>query len=469
MTPTIYPLDYDDTGSSKVNLVLDEMHLIGPSSTARPVRAVILEKGYFYADSVTIRDEGGRPLQLGIQYRLERLNSEATAVADKTVVGVIVITDPEVTERIWIDAQMVGGRYCFMGDAVTDLLNEVANDDRPLNYYNIVDVPGTLKPVRHKHAMAQTFGWNPFKDQIDRITAAIQLKNRKDLDKVKKELGDLNDIAGRRLDALNTLIEIHLRNKNNPHRVTIEQLKLQHYARRIIAVADKAYDTAMRDSFVTPALVARIFREHVTDAWKKHIAEVNPHRLTLEQVWVDSESETRRRVGAKYQQDEQVSDATHIEGKTYQQVVEELRKNQNASNIKSGILSKDRLGGGSSDATTYLQGDGQWTSIKTGMFDRYTPNKAKILYAGNLGNAKNDAAFSKLKSNYDWASYPQDTFVIYGEQITIYNDIGDSVWCTTGVISCGATRTANGWSKIETEDHATIHNIDDPFTDVNFY
>lgn len=378
MALTIFPLDFDETGESKVNLVLDEMHLIGPSSTARPVRAVILEKGHFYANSLVIRDEGGKPLQKGIHYRVERLNTEATALTDKTVVAVIVITDPEVTERVWIDAQMVGGRWCFLGGVSSDLLKEVANDNRPLNYHNIVDVPASLKPARHKHAMAQTFGWNPFKEQIDRITAAIKLKNRKDLERVKQELTDLNDAAGRRLDALNTLIEMHLRATNNPHHVTIEQLNLQHYARRIIVVADKAYDSSMRDNFVTPALVAKLFRERVLSEWKSHLEKVDPHHLTLEQVWVDSTEETVRRIGAKYRANEQVSDATHIEGKSYSTVVDELRKNQNASNIKSGILNSARLGEGTADGSKYLQGDGKWTSIKTGMFDRYTQTKPRF-------------------------------------------------------------------------------------------
>ena len=82
------------------------------------------------------------------------------------------------------------------------------------------------------------------------------------------------------------------------------------------------------------------------------------------------------------------------------------------SNISSGIVTSARLGGGSASASTYLQGDGQWGSISSGLSEidewylttgyNMSTNGDNIITTGNM--ARQTVGFTKTGTGMSYAS-----------------------------------------------------------------
>lgn len=467
MEGQLYPLGFDPTASSADNLVLDERHIIGLYK-ARKQRAVILEKGHFYVDTLKVRDVAGRTLTLGQDYVTVFANGEASSRTGKGVAGGVLILSAAVEDRVYIDAQMVGGEYCFLGNILSSVMGVLENDTRSMTYNNINGKPNTFTATRHKHSLAQTYGWEVFKTELVRITNAIQTVNKRDMSDVRDTMKASSAANTSRIEALSNLIDQHIKNTSNPHQLTLRQVNLEYYEGRYIVQREGIYDNFTDDQFLTPAAIKRYLVDQAYVPFKEHVDNTNnPHQLTLRQISASSATDISLTVNAKYGKNDQVVNTNHLNGRSYAEVIAYMRSNLDASRVMNGTLDMHRLGTGTPSATTVLV-NGKWTNLSD-IFAKYTRPKPKLLYAGDLGYE--DSAINTLASRYsDMSAYPIGTGVLYGEAYISYNDIGPSIWCTKGVLMQLAVRQSqNDWARIRIVEHSTQHRIEDAATNVWWY
>ena len=466
MEAQLYPLGLDPTGSDEANLVLEEYHKL-PAIETRPRRAVILEKGYFYVDSIAIKNTAGQYLVKDKDYKIVGFNGDATAKLGKPVAAIILILTEVTLNRIYVDAQMVGGEYCFVGDLTAKLLDLLKIDTRTIDYRNIEGIPNDLKSVRHKHSLAQTYGWEVFETELKRITGAIITNNKRDIKEVAVTLTQQSNDATSRIQSLEHMIDTHLGDKSNPHKLTLTQVNLEYYADRFIVEASQIYDGFIEDNYLTPAAIKRYLTDQAYAPFVEHINNTNnPHKVTLAQVDALSTGDFDAIVDDRYTATEQVVNAQHIEHLAYPELIDYIRSDLDASRVMNGIIAPRRLGSGTPTATSVLVG-GKWTELSE-VFSKYAHPKPKLLYATGLGNAVNNTALNNLKSRYsDISKYPVGTGVLYNENYSSYNDIGPSIWRTTGsLMQLAIRKSQDDWWQVRTVDHAHYHNIDDAATDV---
>lgn len=467
MEGQIYPLGFDPTGTDPTNLVTDERHLL-PQYQTRAQRAVILEKGHFYVDTLLVHDTSGKLLTRDIDYKTIFANGEASARTNKAVAGGILILSKDIVDRVWVDAQMVGGEYCFLGSTVAAVYDILKNDTRHLQYSNIQGRPNALTPTRHKHSLAQTFGWETFKAELERITKAIITVNKRDMAEQRSKLLAASGANTSRLEALDLLIGQHVDDKNNPHELTLSQVKLEYFDQRYIVEAAQIYDDRVDDMYLTPAAIKRYLIDQAYNLFRDHVQNTNnPHKLTLKQVSAYDVTTIDGLVYAKYELHEEVADASKIAGLTYSEFINKMRTELDASRVMNGTVNVRRLGSGEPSASTVLI-NGKWTQLSE-VFAKYMHPKPKLLYAGTLGYE--DDAFTLVMSKYsDMSAYPIGTGVLYGERYNTYNDIGPSIWNTSGILMQLAVRASqNDWTRVRVVEHLGNHHFEDASTNVWWY
>lgn len=178
-------LDLDLTGVNVSNYIQGEPHTL----SAKHLRALVPDRGLYYADSVTIRD-GARELIPGEDYFHIQLHQVLTMRTGKEVVPAIIINNPAVGSEITISYQAVGGPYATDNTMLSNLLDSIVSGIRTYSWFDIKDKPSYFKPTKHGHYIGDIKGWEPI------IYALERIRNTKTLnyvDIIKSIIENLDD------------------------------------------------------------------------------------------------------------------------------------------------------------------------------------------------------------------------------------------------------------------------------------
>jgi hypothetical protein len=167
-----YPVDL--TGVNFNNLIADEEHTL----VNLPNRAVIPMYAPYFTESVVVRDHITNALLVkGEQYQCLQLVEEATIKSGKEVCEVILITDPAVSNHVRITYQTIGGLYQRTSDAILAMYNTVINDNRPVDWSNVLNKPYNYPPSLHRHLFKDLVGFEPLIVELERLRNAIILSD----------------------------------------------------------------------------------------------------------------------------------------------------------------------------------------------------------------------------------------------------------------------------------------------------
>ena len=167
-----YPVDL--TGTNYNNLVADEPHTL----VNLPNRAVIPMYAPYFSESLVVRDAITNALLIkGEQYQCLQLVEEATIKTGKEVCEVILITDSNVSNQVIVTYQTIGGLYQRTSDAILAMYNTVINDNRPVDWSNVLNKPYNYPPSLHKHLFQDVVGFEPLIVELERLRNAITLSN----------------------------------------------------------------------------------------------------------------------------------------------------------------------------------------------------------------------------------------------------------------------------------------------------
>lgn len=163
-----YPLDL--LGTSAANKVIDEEHTIGSTR----MRLFATDYGPFFGSSVKLVDKTTGKQLVASDYRLLHPYREARERTGQGVYCVVQILNPDLGPVIKFTGQMVGGEFSFSTYAIKQALAELANDDRPVHYGDLVGIPAQFVPTPHLHSAYDLYGMKAVVESNYDVAAAIR-------------------------------------------------------------------------------------------------------------------------------------------------------------------------------------------------------------------------------------------------------------------------------------------------------
>lgn len=274
MNPVVirYPLDL--SGRHPDNKVVGERH--GPFGPGN--RAFVLNYGPFFAKSFVLKNATtGQPLRPRDDYKVVQTFIEPTLRTGLLVCSIVIIEQPAYGIEVEADYQVLGGDFSLSTTALENMLDSLANDNRPVHWGQIIGKPEAFPPTPHLHDINDTFGWQYVVAALESIRQAILVGDQDAEDDfyayVDAKFGDAMAEIGVVADDLAR----HLADLDNPHVVTKEQLGLGNVGNYGLATPEVAALNISNQTLITPFLVPYAVQFHTGDF-------NNPHRVDKNQV-----------------------------------------------------------------------------------------------------------------------------------------------------------------------------------------
>lgn len=434
-----YPLDL--TGESPKNRVLGEVHNLS-KYRGYTYRAFCLNYGYFFADNLSVRDAGGNELKLNVDYQLANYSAKAISETGLKVCATIVVVNPKVTDQLMVDASMVGGEYSSVSDSVAVRVNALLNDDRSVRYGNIVNKPDKFTPSRHLHALWTLYGYEEHRNVIQQIIEGLRAKNVEVVTDLYNEYVEKRDgLVDQFSDDLAAFQE-HVDRRDNPHRVTKDQLQLSNlgnWPKATVAQVQPEGD-GVNNVLMTPLRAREYVDFKFGERMDAHDADKSrPHRETPAQLGAETKGLSAGRFSLYYNANDTVAMANQFAGRTYGEMYVTLRSNLDAGQITSGRVALSQLGPGPTNRDTVLTAGG-WVSFRT-LFNQVVTPRPTII--SSLFEGTDDQGQNHVRTTY--ANVRVGTVVLYQLRRTYASYTGNGTVTVDYKITRAMRRTASGW------------------------
>lgn len=285
MTRLTYPLDY--TGVLPTNTIMNEP-VTWPSdkvSVFSPLYAP------FNRANIAIVDKDSYKVLSPNQYKLFNVCEPATVLAPAGVAfyHTVLITDKTVSRNLTVSYQTVGGKYCTGYDAIVNMIKMMANDNRDVDWSNIVNMNDSLSRSPHIHSLANTLGWEYVVNQLSQIVMAIlagdQVKKQEVIAYITQSMTSIDKM---KTDMLVTgPLANHIADTGNPHGMSLASLGLDNLKNYPIATLNEAL-AGTPDRYVTGEQVKSVVTSTLSLGIDAHILDrANPHGDTAATVGLD--------------------------------------------------------------------------------------------------------------------------------------------------------------------------------------
>lgn len=213
MADTIYKYPLDLLGTSPTNKVTDELHTIG----ALRGRLFAADYGPFFGGTVLLKDGvSGRELVPTVDYVLVHYYREAGLATGQAVYAAVRIINPDVSTTILMTCQYVGGEFSYSTYALKQAIEDLATDDRPIYWGDLIGVPSQFVAAPHLHSAYDLYGMKYLIESQYDISAAIRegdiASRQMLLDQFRVKMGQLDTflltLAGNYRDAAAELAAI---------------------------------------------------------------------------------------------------------------------------------------------------------------------------------------------------------------------------------------------------------------------
>ena len=275
-----YPLDL--TGLSPDSLVTNESH----TAPRERARGFAPKYGAFFTKSVRIIHVGtGQPLAAGRDFICLHLYEKATRATGQEVCAAVLITNDAMDGEFLITYQALGGEFSGNVEVIENLLAQLALDNRPVKWGDILGLPNAFPPSEHLHDIDDLYGFEYMVEALERIRAAILLGDYHDHDEIRQRIENLKLYLEEQDEQIQAQIDTHLNDASNPHKTTKAQVGLglvDNFATATQAQAEIATD---KQTFMTPFLTMASIEKNSLVPLRAHIADKsNPHATTKAQV-----------------------------------------------------------------------------------------------------------------------------------------------------------------------------------------
>lgn len=448
MNPLIHTLPEDLTGLAPHNFRMNEFHDLS-KQVGVPYRTCVLDHGYFYTEGIAIRDETGYELKPNVDFQCTYASNSIQKKAGQTACAVIVIVNPSVASKIYVDAHMVGGRYCSVTPAIGQAALGLLNPSRKPMWKNVTGKPEAFTPSGHWMAVWDFYGFEEFQIKLKRITDSIKVKSQKSYDVLLSAMETKLAAIQAQLDLEYAKLAQHIANHQNPHKVTALQVGLDQVANYSVATqADvEAVGTGVLNKYMTPLRGAQLINVNFLRQLNTHIADTkNPHRVTAAQLNTYTITESNNKFALKLNLHETAQASRLFSGYTYENYFNYVRSNLSMGWLGNGRLPLQRLAAGNPPGRGYaLTGANTWINL-VDLFAFLSKKPTSVLYMqglfGSIAAGVNQAAVTFANNT----AYPVGTIVLFTYNTTqeIYTGNGGA---TENYNTLMATvKTAGGWT-----------------------
>lgn len=444
MSLKLYPLPLDRTGSDFRNKVTREYHDISDQINY-DYRVIVLDKGHFYKQGLTIHDSFNNELSQKLDYQLTMFNSDIFTDTGLEACSVIVITNKDIIGKLYVTAQMVGGKYTSVAEAVISQTLGMLNNTRKLNYKNIKELPDTFNLNAHMHPYWDLYSFTPRTLKIKRIVDIFDSTIRRDLEEIYVEYNLKKDLHTSEKQQLDKLYSAHIANRGNPHKVTKLQVGLSEVVNgRLPTEAEvKSYSREARNLYLTPLRARQAVQEHVITRLTHHVGDTNnPHELDTVKLNTLTELEIDTLDFKYYNRDETVdftyrlggnknaaSNDTISTGLTFPEAYILARSNLHAPEIKDGTLKVTNLTNKSASVPSVLfplsDGTLGWRSLEE-IRRALSGNVYRVYHLNTSVSPNAGSAVARANANINPANLADGTMLLLKTYNYIANLWGNS-------------------------------------------
>lgn len=166
--PFRFNLDY--TGESERNRIIGEEHTLG----AQKYRPIAPASGAFHVDNLEVFDSStNEKLIRGRDYTTIGHIQVASAVANRDIDSVILITNPQVSNRIHLNISYVGGRYERSASSLVAVMNQINGDGKKVSFYDLLNRPTEFEPAPHYANLKGAVGYEYLIYELERLRQAV--------------------------------------------------------------------------------------------------------------------------------------------------------------------------------------------------------------------------------------------------------------------------------------------------------
>ncbi len=439
---TMMPLDLE--GVILENRRTDDYTLVKVNNKNN--RATVLQFGPFYRDYINIIDiDRNIPLQDGVDYTCTYLYRDLSRLTSKEICGIIVITNPAVSNRIRITSRHIGGGYAISSLELIRIFEELGTGQLSFTWESIRNKPKQFPAEEHMHKFFQVYGLEHQSGQLKRIKKAIESGDHNAV-KYDTEYTDyLYNLAVDDLMNLDQRIKDHIADTNNPHGsnktkiglsnifnfapstvpLTIQGLSTNHYLR-----LDHLYEALVENHL--PSLHA-----HLGDF-------TNPHGTHAELIGAPTYAQVDDGINGRLSVNGTAVNSLRFNGMTFTQLYNDFRQNLSADSVTDGIFNPNRLGSGFVANRQQMLVAGNWEDTDSVM-SRFKPPETPIYYMFHDGTA--EEALEVIEVVYaDIDQYPPGVLVVFTAKTYIGTSAGNAT--STFILNqfSAAYRTQTGWT-----------------------
>ena len=220
--PQRYALDL--TGTSTDNLVIGEIHNL----TNRKIRSIATKYGPYYTESVKVYDHiTNRLLNRNQDYNCLDIVGLPTAQSGKEICSILVITNPTVSAQVRLEYQVLGGGYERSYEAIKKLIDELTDDNRPIEWPNVLNRPVDFNPNMHLHRLGDVIGFEYVVSILEQLKNTIflgdQLGHNDLLDYIDYNTSVLIQLINNAQNASTVVAMARATNANNAATLSLEK------------------------------------------------------------------------------------------------------------------------------------------------------------------------------------------------------------------------------------------------------
>lgn len=445
MIPVLHALPIDWSGESPDNRTKGEVHDLSPQFDL-PYRIVVMEKGYFYTDNMYIIDNRGRVLKEDVDYQCLLMEQTVAKKRGLSACAIIAITNPDVGNFLYIEAQMVGGIYCTLNKAILEqAANVIRSANRAVYWKNISGKPSGYRPNGHLHALWELFGFTPQTAIIHRMTTAIDRMSQREFDNLYNEFDIRLDVIKKDLVDVEARLTTHINDRSDPHDVTALQVHLEMVYNTTPATVDQARTASgtVMNAYATPLRAVQSIATNFTPRFQAHLDDYNnPHQDTAAKLGTLTNIEMNLLANQYYNRGDTVTYSVGLGGMPWTNFYQQVRSNIPISNITTGYLPWPTFAGEAMPGPAYVlapsvYGILGWRSIAS-IFTLYGKKGNMIFYAGTIGFGSPAGILG--------GGYPVGTICVYRQNVEYGTWAGNGEYVS--FLSSMAMATYNGsqWS-----------------------
>lgn len=258
-----YTWALDPLGTSPNNLITGERHSLTVDS-GNGFHFFIPKASPFFMKGVkVVHVATGRELFPYVDWAPAWEFTLATRRTLLPVYGAIVILDKTLNGTFEIQYQTLGGEYTLDEQTLLTMLLNTVLDPRVTSWESVVDKPLFFTPLEHIFNVDQMVGMDNVVEAIDRIRDSI-----------------LSSI-----EMIYPALGVHIRNLENPHGTTAEQVGLGLVSNFPMATDEEAAAGLLRNRYMSPAATKLLLSQISSETVAGHASNYNnPHRVNKDQV-----------------------------------------------------------------------------------------------------------------------------------------------------------------------------------------